>query len=244
MRLMNNKNIKLDILAIGAHPDDVEAGCAGFLIKYTRMGKKVGIVDLSLAELSTNGTVSQRLKEADEARKIIGAVVRENLKFPNNFFSNNKESQLKVVKVIRKYKPDILLMPYWIDRHPDHQDVKSVVWSALFSAGLRKIKTNYPPHRPKFVFFYRMWYGFEPTFILDISDIMAIKKKALMAYRSQVLRSMSSHKVKGNGDEFIDAWEARHIHDGFEIGVKYGEAYKSLTPIGITDLNSFLPNYS
>lgn len=236
--------MKLDVLAFGAHPDDVEAGCAGFLIKHAKQGKKVGIVDLSLAELSTNGTIPIRMKEAANAARIIGAVARENLKFKNNFFTNSKESQEKIIRVLRKYRPEIVLLPYWHDRHPDHAASRDVIFPSLFTAGLAKFKTgSLLPHRPKYVFFYQLWYGFAPTFILDISEEFPVKIDAILAYRSQFTKNKKSIDTKDTDPAFLRYIEARHKNDGYEIGAAYGERYLSATPLGIKDIQSVMPNY-
>lgn len=235
---------KLDILAFGAHPDDVEAGCAGLLIKAVHGGKKVGIVDLSLAELSSNGTVQLRVKEALRAAKIIGTEVRENLELPNNFFTNGRLVQEKIIEMVRKYRPEIVLLPYHTDRHPDHEETPRLVWPALFTSGLTRFKTNYPAHRPKYVFSYRLWYDFAPSFILDISEEFEKKIKSLLAYKSQFAINGDSVSTKDNEPNFMEYWRARHRNYGYEIGVEYGEPYLSLTPIGLKDMASVLPNYS
>lgn len=239
-----NKDRKLDVLAFGAHPDDVEAGCGGMLISLSQKGKRVGIVDLSQAELSTNGTIEDREKEAAEAAKILGAEIRENLKMPNNFFFNSEDVQESLVNIIRKYKPETVLMPYWFDRHPDHENVRDLVWPALFTSGLLKYETSYEKHRPSSVLFYRMWYDFKPSFVFDISDVFERKMDSIKAYKSQFSKTKDSVSTKDNEKQFFDFWHARHINDGYSVGVKYGEPYLSATPLGVRDLDSFLPNYS
>ena len=234
---------KIDILAFGAHPDDVEAGCAGFLLKAKKAGQTIGIVDLSLAELSTNGTTKQRLKEAKAAAGVMGASFRENLKLANNFFFNSKKVQEKIIKVIRKYRPEIVLLPYHIDRHPDHQETPKLVWQALFTSGLSMFKTDLPPHRPKYVFFYRLWYDFSPTFLLDISDVYEEKEKTILCYKSQFVKNKHRKTTRDNEESFLEYWRARHRTYGYDIGVKYAETYLSLTPLGLKDLNAVLPNY-
>jgi bacillithiol biosynthesis deacetylase BshB1 len=242
--MTKKKDLKLDVLAFGAHPDDVEAGCGGMLAYMANSGKRTGIVDLSQAELSTNGTLKQREREASNAAKILGVEVRENLKLPNNFFFNSKEVQRKIINVIRKYKPEMVLLPYWFDRHPDHESVRSLVWPALFTGGLLKYKTNYQKHRPGTVLFYRLWYDFTPSFIFDVSDVFDKKIEAIKAYESQFAKTNVSIETKDNDQKFFDFWNARHLNDGYHIGVKYGEPYLSTTPLGVTNLDSFLPNYS
>jgi bacillithiol biosynthesis deacetylase BshB1 len=237
------KQFDYEVLAFGAHHDDVEAGCGGFLAKVAKSKKKVAIVALSRAELATNGTPEIIWKEALEAAKILGVKSRETLDIPNNFFEPTKENQIKIINVIRKYKPRIVLLPYYVDRHPDHQDCYKLIWPALFTSGLIKFKTEYPPHRPHYVFFYRLWYDFKPTFIVDISEEFTVKMKALAAYKSQFQRTKGSRLTPDNDETFWKYWEARHRNYGYEINTLYGEPYLSLTPIGIKDLNSILPNY-
>ncbi len=242
--MSKNKVEKLDVLAFGAHPDDVEAGCGGMVAFLSGVGKKVGIIDLSQAELSTNGTVEERKKESAAAADILGVRVRENLEMPNNFFFNSKETQGKIIDVIRKYKPDMVLMPYWFDRHPDHESVRSLLWPALFTSGLLKYESFYDRHRPEFVFFYRLWYEFTPSFIFDISDHFETKMESIRAYESQFSKGKGRIETKDNEKQFFDFWHARHVNDGYQVGVKYGEPYLSATPLGVRHLDSFLPNYS
>lgn len=232
-----------EVLAFGAHSDDVDFGCGGFLAKMAKAGKKVAIVALSRGELATNGTPEILWEEALEAAKILGVKEREVLDIPNNFFEATKENQTKIINVIRKYKPRIVLLPYFIDRHPDHQDCYKLIWPALFTSGLVKFKTEYPPHRPQYVFFYRLWYDFNPTFIVDISEEFEIKVKAIAAYKSQFQKTANSRLTPDNDESFWQNLEARHRYYGYEINTLYGEPYLSLTPIGIKDLNSILPNY-
>ena len=238
------KSQKLDILAFGPHPDDVEAGAAGMLIKYVCAGKKVGIIDLSRAERSSNGTKELRIKEAKRATKIMGVAVRENLNLPDALLFDSQEVRMKVFEVVRRYRPNIVLIPYWHDRHPDHATTGDAVFKALFTAGLTKIKSKYRPHRPSYVFFYRLWYDFRPTFILDISEEFETKMRAIKAYKSQFLKSEGYISTKNTENDFLGYWRARHKNYGYEIGVEYGEPYLSVTPLGVKDLDSILPNYS
>lgn len=239
---MESKNV--DIVAFGAHPDDVEAGCSGFVISMVNKGKKVAIVDLSLGELSSNATIKERQEEAKIAAEIMGVSFRENLGLPNNFFSSSKENQTKIIEAIRKYRPEIILLPHWMDRHPDHMDVYKLVWPSLFTGGLLKFETGSEPHRPKYVFFYRLWYEFTPSFIFDVSDVFDKKVKAILAHKSQFIKSDGLIVTKDNRGDFIEYWKARHRDYGYEIGVEYGEPFLSMLPLGIKDLESVLPNYS
>ena len=242
--MSSQKNPQLDVLAFGPHPDDVEAGCAGMLIKYARAGKNVGIIDMSLGELSTNGTVATRQKEAAAAAKIIGAVVRENLRLPNNEFYDSPKGQKKIIETIRRFRPQIVLLPYWVDRHPDHAAARSLIFPALFTSGLVKYRTNQPPHRPRYVFFYRTWYEFTPSFILDISKEFDTKKKSLLAHTSQFTLKKNAKPTKDNTGGMLDYWRSLQRSYGYDIGAEFGEPYLSLTPLGLTNLESLLPNYS
>lgn len=241
---MKKSEKKLDILAFGAHPDDVEVGCGGMLVHMTSRGKRAGIIDLSYAELSTNGNLKERRKEAKKAADILGVEVRENLGLPNNFFFDSKEVQKSIIDVVRKYRPEIVLLPYWFDRHPDHEKVRDMVWSALFTGGLLKYKTGYEKHRPGKVFFYGMWYDFVPSFIFDVSKVFERKMEAIKAYESQFVKKKGSIETKDNEKELFDYLWARHLNDGYKIGVKYGEPYLSVTPLGISNPESLLENYS
>lgn len=236
--------IQLEVLAFGPHPDDVEACCAGFLIKYARMGKKVGIVDLSMGELATNGTPEVRIKEAEEAGKIIGVSVRENLGISDEALLYSTVGQEKIVEVVRKYRPEIVLVPYWEDRHPGHESASRVISSAIFAAGLRKVGAGGDAHRPKYVFYYRLWNEFRLTFILDISDEFMDKERALLAHVSQFRLKDASVPTKNHENDFIGYWRARHRNYGYEIGVEYGEPYLSVAYLGVKDLGSVLGNYS
>lgn len=233
---------KLDILAFGAHPDDVEVGCGGLLLKVAKMGYKTGIVDLSLAELSTNGDTPSRLREADQSRKILNVKVRENLGIPNNFFFNSKEVQDKIIRVIRKYQPEMILMPYFSDRHPDHEEAPKLIKQAIFTSGLIKYETEQKNWRPKYVFYYMLWYEFEPSFIVDISDEFEIKLKAYLAYGSQFKLDKNRLKTIDNDAKTLKFFEARNRHYGFNISRTYGEPYLSTFPLGINNPFDYLPN--
>lgn len=240
----SSKTDKLDILAIGAHPDDVEFGCAGLLIKAAKNGLKTGIVDFSLAELSTNGTVEERQTEAGVSAKVMGVAVRENLGWPNGFFANNKETQDQIVRLIRKYRPDTVLMPHNEDRHPDHVAVQAIVLPALFISGLVKYETGQEKWRPKQVFAFRLWNHFKPDFVLDISDEYPAKLKAMLCYQSQFVLEKGRLPSKDNTDGFQDYWKAIHSFYGYDVGAKYGEPYKSLNVVGVSDHRNILGSFS
>ena len=182
--------MKLDILAFGAHPDDVELGAGATIAKEISLGKKVGIVDLTRGELGTRGSADLRDKEAANAAKILGASVRENLGFADGFFINDKNHQLEIIKMIRKYQPEIVLCNAIDDRHIDHPKGSKLVSDACFLSGLRKIETeldgeNQKAWRPKQVYHYIQWKNIEPDFVVDVSGFIEKKTEAILAYSSQ-----------------------------------------------------------
>src|SRR5688572_1309650 len=182
---------KLDILAIGVHPDDVELGCSGTLINEIKRGRKTGIVDLTQGELSTRGTVETRYQEAAKAAMIIGVAVRENLKMRDGFFKNDEEHQLKLIQTIRKYQPDIVIGNILHDRHPDHGRAGQLINDACFLSGLARIETTDETGRPQakwrpsyFLQYLQDWFH-EPDLIIDISDVFEQRMNAIHAYSSQ-----------------------------------------------------------
>ena len=172
---------KVDILAIGVHPDDIELGCGGTILKHIHHGKRVGVIDLTHGELGTRGSAEIRLKEAEVSKKLMGLKFRENLGFEDGFVTtDNKAYQLEIVKRIRKYQPDIVLCNAINDRHPDHPRSASLVNTACFLAGLTKIKTEFDgvvqsAFRPKQVLHYIQWKSIEPDFVIDITGYMDVK---------------------------------------------------------------------
>ena len=189
--------MKLDILAFGAHPDDVELGCGGTVAKEIQLGKKVGIVDLTRGELGTRGSAEIRDKEAAKAAKILGVSVRENLKMRDGFFKNDEAHQIQIIEMIRKYKPEIVLCNAIDDRHIDHGKGSSLVSDACFLSGLRRIETthnNEPQEawRPKVVYHYIQWKNIEPDLVVDITGFEQKKVDAIIAYDSHVFKREST----------------------------------------------------
>ena len=179
--------MKLDILAFGAHPDDVELGCGATIAKEISLGKKVGIIDLTRGELGTRGSANLRDKEAAIAAGILGVSVRENLGFADGFFTNDKEHQLEIIKMIRKYQPEIVLCNAIDDRHIDHPKGSSLVSDACFLSGLIKVETELKgvlqeKWRPKLVYHYLQWKNIEPHFVVDVTGFMNVKTKSILAY--------------------------------------------------------------
>src|SRR4030081_3615835 len=183
--------MKLDILAVGVHPDDVELGCSGTILNEIRLGKKVGILDLTQGELGTRGTLETRYAEAAAAASVLGVAVRENLKMRDGFFRNDEEHQLKLITAVRKFQPEIVLANALDDRHPDHGRAGHLISDACFLSGLRKIETvdeaGKPQEhwRPKYFFHYIQDRYATPNFVYDISPVFETKLASIRAYSSQ-----------------------------------------------------------
>ncbi len=224
--------MKLDILVMAAHPDDAELAVSGTIVDAVAKGKKVGIVDFTRGELGTRGTPEIRLAESAEATKILGIQVRENLGLADGFFQNDRESQLKLIEVIRKYQPDIVLANALEDRHPDHGKGAALAIDACFLSGLRKIDTGLPAWRPKHVYHYIQDRYLEPDFVIDISAHWEKKEAAIRAFRSQFFDPNSNEPASYiSSPDFLDFIEARAQEMGHKIGVKYGEGFQSQSPI-------------
>ncbi|MGB7841678.1 MAG: bacillithiol biosynthesis deacetylase BshB1 [Salinimicrobium sp.] len=223
--------MKLDILAIGAHPDDVELGCSGTLAKEIARGKKVGILDLTRGELGTRGSAEIRDKEAKEAARILGVRVRENLEFSDGFFVNNVAHQLEIIKIIRKYKPEIVLCNAIEDRHIDHGKGAQLVADSCFLSGLKKIETIHNGQaqgewRPKHVFHYIQWKNLEPDVVVDVSGFMDKKMEAVEAYSSQFFDQNSKEpETPISSSNFLDSINYRARDLGRLIGVEHAEGF-------------------
>jgi bacillithiol biosynthesis deacetylase BshB1 len=234
--------MKLDILAFGAHPDDVELGCGATLAKEIALGKKVGIIDLTRGELGTRGSAQLREEEAAAAKEILGVNVRENLGFSDGFFLNDKTHQLEVIKMIRKYQPDIVLCNAVDDRHIDHSKGSQLVSDACFLSGLIKIETELAGQhqekwRPKQVYHYIQWKTIEPDFVVDISGFVDVKVKAVKAYGSQFYDPKSNEaETPITSKNFIDSIVYRAQDLGRLIGVDAAEGYTVERYVGVDSL--------
>ena len=223
--------MKLDILAFGAHPDDVELSCGATIAKEISLGKTVGIVDLTRGELGTRGTAEIRDTEAAEAAKILGVSVRENLRFRDGFFVNDEQHQLEVIKMIRKYRPEIVICNAVEDRHIDHGKGSKLVSDACFLSGLRKIETQVDGQqqeawRPKLVYHYIQWKNLVPDFVVDVTGFMDVKVDSLMAYRSQFYDPNSTEPVTPIATKnFKDSILYRAQDLGRLINTEYAEGF-------------------
>lgn len=239
--------MKVDILAFGAHPDDVELGCGGSICSAISQGFKVGIVDLTNGELGTRGTPEIRKKESNEASEILGVSFRKNLGFKDGFFVNDKEHQLKVVELLREHRPSIVLCNAIKDRHIDHPKGSELVSDASFLSGLSKIKTNYknsknqPPWTPKHVYHYIQWYDIEPNLVIDISEFQEKKMRAIMAYNSQFYNSKSKEpNTPISSKNFLESIKQRDQNFGRISGVVAAEGFTVERPPVIKDFRSFI----
>lgn len=223
--------IKLDILAFGAHPDDVELGCAGTIALEVSRGKKVGIIDLTQGELGTRGSKELRALEATNAQNILGVAVRENLQLADGFFQNTPEAQLQIIRMIRKYQPEIVLCNAVRDRHIDHGKGSKLVSDACFLSGLIKIETFengilQEAWRPKVVYHYIQWENITPDFVVDISDFMKTKIDAVLAYSSQFFQEDSEEPITPIATKnFLESIEYRAKDLGRLTGVAYAEGF-------------------
>ena len=234
--------MKLDILAFGAHPDDVEISCGATLLKYTKEGKSIGIIDLTKGELGTRGSTEKRYEEANKAAVFLGLKFRENLNMGDGFIAHSKENKLKIIECIRKYQPELILANSVHDRHPDHAKGANLVAEASFLSGLRKIETEsdglpQEAYRPKMLLHYVQDYYLTPDVILDVSETGKEKIELIKCYGSQFYNPSSKEpKTPISGEEFFDYLEGRMLSLGRELGVKYGEAYTIDRTLGVKDL--------
>ena len=223
--------MKLDILAFGAHPDDVELGCAGTILKHIEDGKKIGIIDLTRGELGTRGSAAIRKKEAEAASKILGVALRENLAMADGFFLNDKKHQLKVIQKIRQYQPEVVIANSLKDRHPDHGRGAQLVSDACFLAGLPKIKTSLKGKsqkawRPKAVYHYIQFNPHKPDFVVDISKHFEKKMEAIRAFESQFYNPDSKEtETLISSPEFFGLLKKRCEEHGNQINARYGEGF-------------------
>jgi bacillithiol biosynthesis deacetylase BshB1 len=234
--------MKLDVLGIGAHPDDLELSCGGTLAKLVKQGRRVGLVDLTEGELGTRGSREIRAQEAETAARILGIAVRENLRIADGNIENTPEQRLRLARVIRKYRPDILLIPFHTDRHPDHERAHVLAREAWFAAGLPKIGTleeGHPQeaHRPRAYYCYMQWHEFPPSFIVDVSETMEIRKQAMKAFVSQFYDPASQEpQTVLSTPEFLEMMHTRISYYGQRIGVRFGEPFYSPAPLRVNDL--------
>jgi len=234
--------MKLDILVIAAHPDDAELACSGTIASQIAKGYKVGILDLTKGEMGTRGTPEIRMQESEESSRILGISARENIGFKDIFFKDDDQHRLEIIKIIRKYQPEIVLANAVSDRHPDHGKGGAVASNACFMSGLRKIETtlegiSQDPWRPKYVYHYIQNNYIKPDFVVDITDFWETKIESIKAFKSQFYDPSNKEPASFiSSAEFLDFIEARSRELGHSIMVKYGEGFTVERTLGITDL--------
>ena len=238
---------KLDFLAFGAHPDDVELGCGATIAKLISHGKKVGIIDLTKGELGTRGSAEIRTRETKEASKILGISSRENMNFKDGFFLNDEKHQLKIIQVIRKYQPDFIFCNAPEDRHSDHPKGSQLVIEASFLSGLSKINTkdisgnSQKKWRPKNIYHYIQWKNLNPDFIFDVSGFHIIKMDAVKCYSSQFYDPKSKEpETPISKKNFLDFVNSRASDFGRLIGVDHGEGFISNKVLGINSFENLI----
>ncbi|TAH43705.1 MAG: bacillithiol biosynthesis deacetylase BshB1 [Bacteroidetes bacterium] len=239
--------MKLDILAFGAHPDDVELACAGTMILHQQSGLRTGIVDLTRGEMGTRGSEIIRESEAIRATEILGLSLRENLRLPDGFIQNDRESRLAVVKCIREYMPDIILCNAITDRHPDHGSASNLVSDAIFLAGLPKVITEssdglvQSPWKVRKVYHYIQDRYIKPDFVIDVSSVWGKRMDAVMAFSSQFYNPVSSEPSTAiSSKEFLDFLSARAQELGRQAGFAYAEGFTVERTPGLKSLSDLI----
>ena len=236
--------MKLDVLAFGAHPDDVELSCSGTLLKLKEEGSKIGVVDLTMGELGTRGTLDTRKKESDASSKILNIDVRENLDLGDGWFENNQENKLKVIQAIRKYQPTIIFANAINDRHPDHPRAAKLLNEAFFLSGLKKIETQdngitQDIWRPKHLFHYIQYRYIKPDFVVDVTPYYETKMKAILSFKSQFYEPGKESDTLISSKKFLDFIKGRSHEMGSSIQVEHGEGFTSAVPLQM-DLKTLL----
>ena len=227
--------MKLDALAIAAHRDDVEIVCGGTVIKLADLGYKVGVIDLTQGEMGTLGSKEQREKEALNAAKVMGVKIRENLMLPDSKVEPTWENKLKLVRLIRKHKPLLAILPYWTQRHPDHANCSKLAYDACYLSGLAKLDAPGEPHRPFKIIYNSSFHQIQHSFIVDITDQFERKKKAVACYKSQFQEMTSGKVVFPPAGDIFELMEITARHYGYLIRKKYGEAFVTKEMMEIDD---------
>jgi len=228
--------MKLDVLAFGAHPDDVELAAAGTLVKLAELGYRTGVVDMSRGELGSRGTTQIRAREARAAAKVMKLAARENLGLKDGSILNTKTARAKVVEILRKYRPEVIMTHYWDDQHPDHIQTSSLVTDCCYLSGLAKIRTHHPRFRPAHVLYFRVPYSVTPSFLVDITKQFDRKMEAIHCYKSQLHDPTSDEpQTYLSVPEFIPGIETKHRYYGYLLRSGYAEAFYCKRAIALED---------
>jgi N-acetylglucosamine malate deacetylase 1 len=229
-----------DILAIAAHRDDVEQTCGGTLLRMAARGLRTAILDLTQGEAGTRGTTADRAREAEEAARILGVGWRQALDFPDGAIANTLDNRIAIVRILRRLRPRVVILPYWQARHPDHAIVATLGYESCFLSGLRKIETDSPPHRPFKIVYASLYADVRPSFVVDISPFIEQRHLALMAYRSQYANQSTGTGLFVPEEEIRERTFAEARHYGLLAGVRYGEPFVQ-KEVGLVDDLTLLP---
>jgi bacillithiol biosynthesis deacetylase BshB1 len=229
-----------DVLAIAAHRDDVEQTCGGTLLRMAARGLRTAILDLTQGEAGTRGSAEERAAEAAEAARLLGVGWRQALGFPDSAIENTLENRLEIVRVLRRVRPRVVILPYWQARHPDHAIVASLGYQACFLSGLAKVETGAPPHRPFKIVYASLYADVRPSFVVDITPFIEQRHAALMAYKSQYANQAAGGALFVPEEEIRERTFAEARHYGLLAGVKYGEPFVQ-KEVGLVDDLTLLP---
>lgn len=222
----------VDLLVFGPHPDDLEIGAAGTIAKHTALGFRVGLCDLTAGEMGSNGTVEQRLAEAEEARRVLGAAWRVNLRWPDRAIRNAPDGGRKATELIRQVRPRAIALPYWSDRHPDHVAASEVLTEAIFNAALRRYAATGEPWKPEMTSYYFINDSTQPSFVIDVSQHYETKRRALACHTSQFRPSSgSSVQTRLTSPRFMTLIESRDAQFGVLAGVDFAEGFVVREPL-------------
>lgn len=231
------KNESVDAIFFDAHADDIELSCGGTIATMVKQGRRVGIVDLTRGEMGTRGTPETRKRESSAAARILGAAFREQLDFGDGGLRDGREEELEIIRVVRRWRPEVVFAPWPDERHPDHTRAGKLITEASFYAGLRQLKTKLPAHRPQVVVYYLQNYLPPLSFVVDVTEAWPTKMKAIQAYKSQFFNPKSKEPRTFIAEErFLHMIEARGGHFGALIGAMYGEAYVTKQPPRVDDV--------
>jgi len=221
----------IDLLVFGPHPDDLEIGAGGTVAKHAAMGLRVGLCDLTAGEMGSNGTVEKRLAEAEDARKVLGAVWRLNLRWPDRAIGSEPKQGLAATELIRQVRPKAIALPYWSDRHPDHEAASRVLTEAIFNAGLRRFNAEGEPWKPEMTSYYFINESTQPSFVVDVSQHYEIKRRALACHASQFRPSAGGAQTRLTSPRFMTLIESRDAQFGVLAGVDFAEGFVIREPV-------------
>jgi len=221
----------IDLLVFGPHPDDLEIGAGGTVAKHAAMGLRVGLCDLTAGEMGSNGTVEERLAEAEDARNVLGAVWRLNLRWPDRAIGSEPKHGLAATELIRQVRPKAIALPYWSDRHPDHEAASRVLTEAIFNAGLRRFNAEGEPWKPEMTSYYFINESTQPSFVVDVSQHYEIKRRALACHASQFRPSAGGAQTRLTSPRFMTLIESRDAQFGVLAGVDFAEGFVIREPV-------------